>query len=262
MTVGDLNDLPCTAANAAKGALGTGRSGSASCGCSRYAAGAYGSAAAVKHFSIVEVEGAELGSADARRILQHSLEHRLQLAGRAANDLQHLRGRGLLLQRLGELSRARLHLVKQPHVLDRDHRLVGEGGEQLDLLISERLNVEPRRHQDADELPVAQQRHAQHSAVLFQAARLQEGQFGIGVGVRDMDGFASKHHTADDRRPIRCDWMTPHMCDVLRRKAVAGDVMVEPIPGKPDGHPVGATKMPGRTRPAYPAPSADRRSCD
>ena len=30
------------------------------------------------------------------------------------------------------------------------------------------------------------------------------------------------------------------MCDVLRRKAVAGDVMVEPIPGKPDGHPVGA----------------------
>ena len=114
------------------------------------------------------------------------------------------------------------------------------------MLISERLNVEPRRHQDADELPVAQQRHAQHSAVLFHAACLQEGQLGIGVGVRDMDGFASKHHTADDRRPIRCDWMTPHMCDMLRRKAVAGDVMVEPVPGKPDGHPVGATKMPGR----------------
>ena len=159
---------------------------------------------------------------------------------------RHLGGRRLLLQRLAKLARARLHLVEQPHVLDRDHRLVGEGGDQLDLLISERLNVEPRRHQDADELPVAQQRHAQHSAVLFHAACLQQGQFGIGVGVRDMDGFASKHHTADDRRPIRCDWMTPHMCDVLRRKAVAGDVMVEPVPGKPDGHPVGATKMPGQ----------------
>ena len=40
---------------------------------------------------------------------------------------QHLGGRGLLLERLGQLARARLHLVEQPHVLDRDHRLVGEG---------------------------------------------------------------------------------------------------------------------------------------
>ena len=46
---------------------------------------------------------AELGLADARRIRQHGLEHRLQLAGRARDDLQHLGGRGLLLQRLGEL---------------------------------------------------------------------------------------------------------------------------------------------------------------
>ena len=37
-----------------------------------------------------------------------------------------------------KLARARLHLVEQPHVLDRDHRLVGEGGEQLDLLVGER----------------------------------------------------------------------------------------------------------------------------
>ena len=41
--------------------------------------------------------------------------------------------------------RARLHLFEQPHVLDRDHRLVGEGGDELDLLFgkgpgSERFN--------------------------------------------------------------------------------------------------------------------------
>ena len=199
-----------------------------------------------KRISFAKPKRAEFGLTNASGIRKHRLEHWLQLTRRGTDDTQHLRGRGLLFQRLGEIAGAGLHLVEQPHVLDRDHRLVGEGGEQLDLLISERLNVEPRRHQDADELPVAQQRHAQHSAVLFHAACLQQGQLGIGVGVRDMDGFASKHHTADDRRPIRCDWMTPHMCDVLRRKAVAGDVMVEPVPGKPDGHPVGATKMPGR----------------
>ena len=36
-------------------------------------------------------------------------------------------GRRLLLQRLGQLARARLHLLEQAHVLDGDHRLVGEG---------------------------------------------------------------------------------------------------------------------------------------
>ena len=51
----------------------------------------------------MEVQHAEGGFADAHRVLQHGLEHRLQFAGRACDDLQHLRGRGLLLQRLGEL---------------------------------------------------------------------------------------------------------------------------------------------------------------
>ena len=31
--------------------------------------------------------------------------------------------------------------VEQAHVLDRDHRLVGEGGEQLDLLVGERRDL-------------------------------------------------------------------------------------------------------------------------
>ena len=61
--------------------------------------------------------------------------------GELTDDLQHLGGRGLLLQRLGQVARARLHLVEQPHVLDRDHRLVGEGGDQLDLLVGERPHV-------------------------------------------------------------------------------------------------------------------------
>ncbi len=78
-----------------------------------------------------------------RRVREHDLEHRLQLAGRARDDLQHLRGRGLLLQRLGELAGPRLHLVEQPHVLDRDHRLIGEGCGEADLLVGERLDHGP-----------------------------------------------------------------------------------------------------------------------
>ena len=80
-----------------------------------------------------------------------ALEHRLEGRRRTADDLQHLGGGGLLLQRLGQLARARLHLVEQPHVLDRDHRLVGEGLDQLDLLIGERLDLQAISQDDAEQ---------------------------------------------------------------------------------------------------------------
>src|SRR5262245_52235984 len=85
-----------------------------------------------KDVSVIQVQRAELGTTKPSRVREHGLEHRLQLARRAANDTEDLGCRSLLLERLGELARARLHLVEQPHVLNRNHRLVGEGGHQLD----------------------------------------------------------------------------------------------------------------------------------
>jgi hypothetical protein len=55
-----------------------------------------------------------------------------------------------------DLARARLDLVEQPHVLDRDHRLVGEGGDQLDLLIGEWLDGGAHQANDADRHTIAQ----------------------------------------------------------------------------------------------------------
>ena len=46
-----------------------------------------------------------------------------------------------MLARLGELPALVLDFFEQSHVLDGDHCLVGEGGEQLDLLIGERCNL-------------------------------------------------------------------------------------------------------------------------
>ena len=62
-----------------------------------------------------------------------------------ADDLQHVGGGGLLLQRL-------LGLVEQPRVLDRDHRLVGEGLEQRDLRRGERPGA---RRDDGDRADAA-----------------------------------------------------------------------------------------------------------
>ena len=54
------------------------------------------------------------------------VEHGLQIEGRAADNLEHIGGGGLLLQRFGQIVGACLHLVEQPHVLDGDCGLVGE----------------------------------------------------------------------------------------------------------------------------------------
>src|SRR5262249_35875734 len=77
---------------------------------------------------------AELGFADARGILQHRAEYRFELAGRARDDTQHLRRRGLLRQGLAQL-------VEQPRVLDGDACLAGEAREQFDLLVGERADL-------------------------------------------------------------------------------------------------------------------------
>src|SRR5436309_8310400 len=86
---------------------------------------------------------AKLGLADRDGMLQHSLEHWLQLTGRTTDNLKNLRGRGLLFQRLAELARARLYIVEQPYILDRDDGLIGEGFEQCDLLVRERPDLHP-----------------------------------------------------------------------------------------------------------------------
>src|SRR6516165_4680293 len=56
------------------------------------------------------------------------VEHGLQIEGRAADDLEHVGSRSLLLQRFPQL-------VNQPRILNGDDRLTGEIGDQLDLLV-------------------------------------------------------------------------------------------------------------------------------
>ena len=65
-------------------------------------------------------------AADSTSVLQHGL----QIEGRAADDLEHVGGGGLLLQRLPQF-------VEQPRVLDGDDGLGGEVLHQRDLLVGE-----------------------------------------------------------------------------------------------------------------------------
>ena len=61
-----------------------------------------------------------------------------------------------MLARDFELAALVLDFLEQPHVLDGDHSLVGEGGDQLDLLVGEWLHLRPRQCHNADrDIPLA-----------------------------------------------------------------------------------------------------------
>src|SRR5215469_10604829 len=97
---------------------------------------------------------AESSGADADGILQHGLEYWLQIAGRRADDAQHLRCCRLLLQRFGQVSRALAQFIEQPRILDGDDGLLGEIAEKLDLLFSEQTRLPTQDIEGADRLVV------------------------------------------------------------------------------------------------------------
>ena len=75
-----------------------------------------------------------------RRALDDGVEHRLHVGRRAADDAEHLGRCRLMLQRLAQFRVALAEFLEQPHVLDGDDGLVGEGFEQCDLFLGERAD--------------------------------------------------------------------------------------------------------------------------
>ena len=91
------------------------------------------------------------------------IEDRLDVGRRAGNDAQDLGGGRLLLEGHAQVGVARLQLLEQPHVLDGDDGLVGEGLEQLDLLVRERPGLDSIDRDRPDRATLTQHRHRQHA---------------------------------------------------------------------------------------------------
>ena len=95
-----------------------------------------------------------------------------------------------LLDRAGELLRPRLQLGQQARILDRDHRLIGEGLEERDLVVSEPAGFAARDGDRPDRLVVTEQRHDDLASVAEarqRGLRRRSGTIGIGLGVDDID---------------------------------------------------------------------------
>src|SRR5262249_43563051 len=97
------------------------------------------------------------GAAKPRRALDQGLQHGLQIESRAADDLEHVGGGGLLLQRLAQL-------VEQARVLNGDDGLGSEVCHQLDLLVGEGADLLAINTDYADDLALFNHRHIQQRA--------------------------------------------------------------------------------------------------
>src|SRR6516164_3869633 len=78
---------------------------------------------------------------------------------------------GLLLERFLEIARPGLHLLEQLDILDGDHRLVGEGLQQLDMLGRECPGFLARDRDDPGRTRVAVHRHKQQAAKAARSPR-------------------------------------------------------------------------------------------
>src|SRR5262249_895365 len=93
---------------------------------------------------------------------------------------QHLRCRGLLLKRFGEIIGALTKFVEQARVLDGDDRLGGEVLHQLDLLIVERSNLPPPYRYDPNQILFPKEWNGKNGACAFvlENLRRETGLFG------------------------------------------------------------------------------------
>src|SRR5215468_6297784 len=83
-----------------------------------------------KSAALLKEHRAKLGIADPHRVFQHLLKHRLKFARRTRDYLQHLGGRGLLLEGFAQF-------IQQTGIFDGNDGLSSKVSDQLDLLVGE-----------------------------------------------------------------------------------------------------------------------------
>src|SRR5262249_35191075 len=168
----------------------------------------------------------KLRLADAGGMFGNRLENRCYVARRARDHGQDIADRGLLLQRLRELARARLHLVEQPHVLDRNHRLVGEGRCQFDLFVGKRPYFAAINSNHADQIITLNHGYGGDSANPADLGTLFVVEILIGKNVLDLDRLLFLHSARNRRPPLQFNRVRLHEVLEFGRIAIARHLTV------------------------------------
>jgi hypothetical protein len=109
-------------------------------------------------------ERAEEPVAQSHRAPDDRVEDRLDVGLRPADHAQDLRRRRLLLERLADLCVPLLQLGEEPHILDGDDRLVGEGLQQRPLGARETTRLSARHHDGSHRLSIVQHGYGEQAS--------------------------------------------------------------------------------------------------
>src|SRR5262249_43523272 len=181
----------------------------------------------------------EVGVTKAGSRFNERLQHRLEIEGRAADDLKHVGGGRLLLDGLAQRVRPRLPLLEQSRVLDGDHGLIGKSLEQSNLSLREELHFAAAECDCANRDTFSHHGHAKYRAetpvsCVFAAL----GKFGVfGLQVGNMEGSPIENRSARDGPADQGEGLR-------RDRTMMGD---EEKPGAvrtPNGRVVGAAQLP------------------
>ncbi len=164
--------------------------------------------------------------------LGYGVEHRRHVGGGFADDAQDVCSRGLALQRL-------LRLVEQAHVLHRDGGLVGERGDEFDLLVVEKPRLLAAERQHADGHAFAQDRHGQQRAVAAHLLHVDAAVNAAVGGVFHLVRRLQRHRLRRDRVLVeQRDRVRLQVLDQRRRGAVqAGGVAQVALDAEDHAHP-------------------------
>ena len=111
-----------------------------------------------QYLAIETVDERPVGPAQFDRTFGHGFKHRVKIERRPADDIENLRRGRLLLERLPQLT-------QEPRVLNGDHGLIGEGGDQPNLPLGERPHCVACECKHPDGLAPSEHRCAQHGPV-------------------------------------------------------------------------------------------------
>ena len=134
------------------------------------------------------VDGAGVGLRELDRMRDDAGEDRLDVQA-GADRLPYLAERPQLLHRACQFLRSLLQFVEQAHILDGDHRLVGEGLEERDLSLREELRLGTEDRDRANRDTFSHQGNAEGRAEA-QASRVRAAlrEFAhVGLQVSDVD---------------------------------------------------------------------------
>src|SRR5262249_17673403 len=162
-----------------------------------------------------------VGATKAASRFNERLQHRLEIKSRAADDLEHVGSSGLLPKRLAQLLRARLYLIEQPPIPYCNHRLVGKGCDEFNLLVGEWPHCVSPQGDDPNRRSFSQERDAKKRTKAATLACPPIRVFRIGQSVGDVNDFAFEQDAPGYRCSVDSRWVTGRVLSGLSREPIA-----------------------------------------